>query len=399
MYKKYVGMSMTAENNIEPLDAVSGMSAPPEGNSIQADPYLLYGAPLSLYTGKARSYLTFKQVPFEEVFSSISVYKKIIIPKTGVRFIPVLKTPQDEYLQDTSHIIDTLEQRHPHRPIIPVSPKQKLLSYLFEIWADEWLLIPAMHYRWNKDNFPFIYEEFGKIIVPRMPAFIRAFVGKKVGAKFKGFVPILGITDKSIPAIEDWYEDHVLFHLNQHFSEYDYLLGGAPTLGDFALMGPLYAHLYRDPAPGALMRSKAPHVARWVERMNQPVSEVGELLVEDQIPETLIPILQRMFKELWPVLVSTVSALEKWAESNVGEREIPRTVGNHSFKMGGITEQRAIMTFHQWKLQRVLDCYQAFDVSQKQQVDLFLQDVKGLEAMQQKIAIRLKRENNKLIIS
>ena len=75
----------------------------------------LYGAPLSLYTAKARSYLIFKQIPFEEIFSSMKVYKKIIVPKTGVRFIPVVKTPEGEFLQDTSHIIDTLEQRHPHR--------------------------------------------------------------------------------------------------------------------------------------------------------------------------------------------------------------------------------------------------------------------------------------------
>ncbi|MFT4937733.1 MAG: glutathione S-transferase [Paraglaciecola sp.] len=394
---------MIESNKIDPEEAVpekegSQRDYSPAAGPRQAAPHLLYGAPLSLYTGKARSYLTFKQIPFEEVFSSLSVYKKIIVPKTGVRFIPVVKTPQDEFLQDTSSIIDTLEQRHPHRPIIPATPKQKLLSYLFELWADEWLLIPAMHYRWNKDNFPFIYEEFGKIIAPRMPAFIRAFLGKRIGARFKGFVPLLGITDKSIPAIEDWYENHVLLHLEQHFSEHDYLLGGAPTLGDFALMGPLYAHLYRDPAPGALMRSKAPHVARWVERMNQAQSQVGELLAEDQIPETLIPIMRRMFKELWPVLVSTVSALGKWTEDNKGQHKIPRTVGNHSFTIGDVTEQRAIITFHQWKLQRVLDCYQSFDVSQKEQVDFFLQDVQGIEAMQQKIGIRLKRENNKLML-
>jgi hypothetical protein len=61
-----------------------------------ANKYTLYGAQLSLYTGKLRSYLRYKQIPYEEVFSSRKVYKDIIIPKTGVQFIPVLKTPQDE---------------------------------------------------------------------------------------------------------------------------------------------------------------------------------------------------------------------------------------------------------------------------------------------------------------
>jgi glutathione S-transferase len=361
--------------------------------------YTLYGAPLSLYTSKARAYLIYKQVPYEEVFSSMKVYKNIIIPNTGLRFIPVVKTQQDEYLQDTSHIIDTLEQRHPQRPVIPSGAKQKLLSYLFELWADEWLLIPAMHYRWNKDNFPFIYQEFGKVVAPRMPGFIRGLIGKKLAAKFKGFVPLLGITEKSIPAIEAWYEGHVLLHLNKHFANHDYLLGSSPTLGDFALMGPLYAHLYRDPAPGALMHKVAPNVVKWIERMNMPLTHVGELLPDDQIPETLLPLLQLMFKEHWPVLVNTVKAIERWAEANSDESEVPRTIGDHSFTIADVSEERAILTFNQWKMQRVLDCYQGFDASDKQGCDVWLQQVGGVAPMQQVINKRLSRVNNKLLFA
>jgi hypothetical protein len=42
--------------------------------------YTLYGAPMSLYTGKARAYLIFKNLPYKEVFSSLKVYKSIIAP-------------------------------------------------------------------------------------------------------------------------------------------------------------------------------------------------------------------------------------------------------------------------------------------------------------------------------
>jgi glutathione S-transferase len=354
---------------------------------------------MSLYTGKARAYLTFKALPYTEVFSSIKVYKSIIVPKTGVRFVPVVKTPEDEYLQDTAQIIDTLEQRHSQRSVIPTTPKQKLVSYLFETWGDEWLVIPAMHYRWNKANFPFIYEEFGKVIAPNMPGFIRAFIGKKIGAKFKGFVPMLGITDKSIPAIEDWYENHVLALLDKHFSEHDYLLGSKPCLGDFGLMGPLYAHLYRDPEPGALMKKIAPNVAKWVERMNQPQDVEGEYLSDDSIPDTLLELMSRIFKEQWPVLINTVKELEKWAEKNPQNIEIPRSIGEHEYTIGEITEKRAIGTFHQWKVQRILDCYHQFDDHQKQSVDTFLQSVDGLDSMQLDIKKKLSRINNKLVFN
>lgn len=361
-----------------------------------SDQYTLYGAPMSLYTGKARAYLIFKNLPYTEVFSSIKVYKNVIIPKTGVRFVPVVKTPQDEYLQDTATIIDTLEQRHPERPVLPTTPKQRLVSYLFETWGDEWLVIPAMHYRWNKANFPFIYEEFGKVVAPNMPKFIRAFIGKKIGAKFKGFVPLLGITEKSIPAIEDWYENHVLALLDKHFAEYDYLLGSKPSLGDFGLMGPLYAHLYRDPEPGALMKKIAPNVAKWVERMNQPQVNEGAFLEDDDIPDTLLELLTRMFKEQWPVLINTVKSLQTWIDQNPQNQDIPRTIGEHEYTMGDITEKRAIGTFHHWKVQRILDCYKQFNDQQKLPVDTLLQSVGGLDSMQLKIEKRLKRVNNKL---
>ena len=361
-----------------------------------ANDYKLYGAPLSLYTGKVRAYLKNKQIPYEEVFSSLKVYKNIIVPNTGVRFIPIVETPEGEYLQDTAAIIDRLETDFPFRPVVPSTPKQKMISYLFEAWADEWLLIPAMHYRWNKDNFPFIYQEFGRIVLPGMPKFIRGFVGKKVGAKFKGFVPILGITDKSIPAIESWYESHVLPLLDKHFASHDYLLGATPSLGDFCLMGPLYAHLYRDPEPGQLMRQKAPHLARWVERMNTPPAEQGGLLGDDQVPETLFPLLTRMFEEFWPVLTSTVQKLNDWKLQNPEQNDVPRTIGNHDFVLGGVTESRAIMTFHQWKLQRVLNCFNGFGEEDKQSVIDCVSEFTDAKVLNIAIQNPVTRINNKL---
>lgn len=362
------------------------------------DQYTLYGAPLSLYTGKVRSYLIYKGLAYQEVFSSLKVYKKIIIPNTGVRFIPVVKTPQGEYLQDTSHIIDTLETRHPERGIIPTSPKQKLVSYLFETWGDEWLVIPAMHYRWNKPNFPFIYQEFGKVVLPNMPAFIRAFVGKKIGAKFKGFVPLLGITGKSIPAIEQWYEGHVLTLLDQHFAQHDYLLGSKPCLGDFGLMGPLYAHLYRDPAPGKLMKELAPNVAKWVERMNQPPVNEGQFLNDDLVPDTLYELLKRIFSEQWPVLLNSVKMIEKWAEEHPHTTHLPRTIGEHMFSIGDMTEKRAISTFHQWKVQRVLDSNKGLSPRQTLEMNGFLEELGGVQAMQFVVEKEVARVNNQLVL-
>ncbi|WP_412972603.1 glutathione S-transferase family protein [Glaciecola sp. MF2-115] len=362
-----------------------------------ANKYTLYGAQLSLYTGKLRSYLRYKQIPYEEVFSSRKVYKDIIIPKTGVQFIPVLKTPQDEYLQDTSAIMDVLELEFKERSVIPNTPKQKLISAILEMWGDECLLLAAMHYRWNHDNFPFIYEEFGEIALPNMPAFIRRFVGKKLGAKFKGFVPMLGITPNSIPAIEDWYEHHVLPILDKHFAKHEYLLGGRPSTGDFGLMGPLYAHLYRDPASGRLMKQIAPNVSKWVERMNQTSAACGEWLADDEIPDTLFALLKRQFVEFWPLQITTLARSQAWMKENPEKKKLPRMLGEHTIQIGDISEKCAVRSFSHWKLQRILDLYGSYSDSEKASVDPLLNELGGLEMMQTKVEQRVTRENNLLV--
>ncbi|MBZ2162960.1 glutathione S-transferase [Alteromonas stellipolaris] len=389
--------------------------------------YILYGSEVSLYTGKIRAYLKYKQLPFTEVLSTLSVYKKIIRPKTGVTFIPVVKTPSGEYLQDTARIIDYFEaQTSPPSSgsklsIVPTTPAQQLVSELFALWGDEWLVIPAMHYRWNKDNFPFIYEEFGQVVTPKAPKIIKAYFGKKLAKKFQGFVPLLGITEKSIPYIEDWYENTVLHYLNEHFATHKYLLGDKPCTGDFGLLGPLYAHLYRDPAPKQLMDKLAPNVAAWVKRMNNPgtaqqastsasndinnPSSNPAFLENDEIPATLLPLLKDMFTQQWPVLKNTAEALTGWREKNASNgnasRFIARTIGQHSFKIGRgetgyIEDQRFISSFHQYKLQRVLDVFNSIEEPSLELTSL-LEEVGGLEYMRLDVKDRVAFEGNRLV--
>ncbi|MBF7073800.1 glutathione S-transferase [Glaciecola sp. MH2013] len=362
-----------------------------------AQHYTLYGAELSLYTGKIRAYLRYKEIPFEEVMSTKKVYEKIIVPNTGVRFIPVLQTPEGKYLQDTAVMIDQLELDFPKRKIIPSTSKQALISAMFEMWGDEWLLLPAMHYRWNKENFPFIYEEFGSFVTPGMPAFIRRYIGKKVGAKFRSFVPLLGIKPHTQAAIEDWYENHVLPLLDKHFAEHNYLLGGRPCVGDYGLMGPLYAHLYRDPAPGRLMREKAPNVAKWVERMNSNNQQMGDWLANDEIPSTLFELLQRQLDEFWPVACEVADITQEWMSVNPEQLELPRSVGESDFTMGNTKGRKAAASFTQWKLQRVLDVYKALDSEAQDSVNDFFSTfaTKGLFAYE--FNNRVARQNNRLV--
>ena len=67
--------------------------------------------------------------------------------------IPVVETPEGEVLQDTTAIIDELEQRHPERPVLPQDPVLLLLSRIVEFVVDEFWISTSMHSRWNDPGF------------------------------------------------------------------------------------------------------------------------------------------------------------------------------------------------------------------------------------------------------
>ena len=360
------------------------------------DRYTLYGTEFSLYTGKARAYLRYKGIPFREVLSTLSVYRRTIVPGTGVSMIPVVETPEGELIQDTTDIIDRLESRFPERPVYPDTPAQRLAALLLELYGDEWLLIPAMHYRWNfpAENRRFLFAEFGRVVLPRAPAPLRRFAGGRLARRFAGMLPGLGIDERTIPAIEQWYEGF-LRDLDAHFAEHPYLFGGRASIGDFGLIAPLYAHLYRDPAPGRLMRRIAPHVAAWVERMNEPEPPIGDWLPDDAVPETLIPILRRQFDEQFPVLADTALRVSEWIAKQPGER-IRRTIGTHAFRIGEAHGERAVMPYALWMAQRPLDYYHGLSHTARAAADDLLARAGGEAAMAMPLPRRVARRENRL---
>ncbi len=360
--------------------------------------YKLIATEVSLYSGKARAYFRYKGIPFEEVLSTAEVYEKIIVPRTGVRFIPIIISPDDIAVQDTTDIIDFLEERFPEASVYPDTPLQRLVALLFEVYGDEWLVIPAMYYRWwfKEDNYDFIVSEFGRTSVPDASVEEQRKMGETIAGYFGGALPALGVTEKNHKAIEEWYEEFLdLF--NEHLKTYPFLLGTRPSIGDFGLMAPLYAHLYRDPYPGKLMKSRAPLVAQWVERMNAPVQQSGEFLPNDEVPETVGPILERMFNEHFPVLLDTADKLADWLEANP-DKPIPRVIGLHDFSVNGVVEKRAIFPFTLWMFQRPVDFYRSLEGADKEKTDAFLKAHGGYDGMQVNIRRRVKRENNILVL-
>lgn len=358
--------------------------------------YILYGGDHSLFTGKARAYMRYKDLSWEERSATRDVYLNIILPKIGAPIIPVLETSDGEYVQDTTDIIDFLEARHPGASVYPVTPLQRLVALLLELYADEWLIIPAMHYRWSviDQQRDFIMSEFGKLSAPQASHEEQIAIGERTSRAFSGMLPALGITAETIPGIEAAYLEF-LDQLNQHFAHFDFLLGSRPSIGDFGFMGPLYAHLGRDPVPRALMQQRAPHVYAWVERMNNPQPLSGEFLADDTIPATLLPILATQCKDQLPDVLDAIAHNSAWLEANPGG-SIPRFLGIHRFTSGFAVGERCISSYSQWLFQRAWLHYQSLGREGRLAADRLLDSVGGRAALHADIPRWVARKTGQL---
>lgn len=336
--------------------------------------YKLYGAEISYFTGKVRAYLRWKNIPFEEINADAGAYREVILPRVGFPVIPVVVTPDDRCLQDSTDIIDTLERQHEGPSIYPDTPRQRLVSLLLETYADEWLVIPAMHYRWHH-NREWAIQAFGAVNAPDASPEQQREIGARRAEPFANAAVLLGAEPHMHAAVEASYEG-LLGELSAHFAHHPFLLGSRPSMGDFGLFGPLYAHQYRDPASGQHMRRVAPLVAQWVERMLSPAPLSGQFLPGDEVPDTLLPVLKRMFSEQLPVLADSASRVRQWISEHPGEK-LPRVLGKHAFALGEHKGERIIRPYSLWMLQRARDYYKSLDEGNKSAVDAMLRAAGG----------------------
>jgi glutathione S-transferase len=234
-----------------------------------ADTYTLWGGALSLFSGKVRSYLIKKRIPYREFYASHPDFRARLRPLVRLGVTPLLETPQGDVLQDSTDIIEQMEARLPVHPMIPTGPVQRVVCWLIDAYATEHLMLPAMHYRWaspyRSEQRHFLNAEFGRVSHIGSDREERLAAGARMIGYFNDLARTIGSTPRTASAIEPVYLD-LLGLLDVHFQHVPYLLGGRPSLADFGLMAPFYAHLGRDPVPRRLMALRAPNVARWTER-------------------------------------------------------------------------------------------------------------------------------------
>jgi glutathione S-transferase len=258
--------------------------------------YRIFGAELSPYSVKVRSYFRYKGIPHEWTVrgpdnqAEFQKYAKLPL-------MPLVVTPEGEGLQDSTPILEAMEARFPEPGIHPSDPSLAFVSALLEEFGDEWGNKWMFHYRWAREaDQNSGAERLARIMAPGLEGDQLAGAIAGVKQRMVGRVWFVGSNEETAPQIEESYREAIGL-LEAHLRSRSYLFGGRPVFADFGLWGQIY-NCGTDPTPGAILRREAPAVAAWVERMLEPKTE-GELEPWSELASTLAPLLERQVGRLF----------------------------------------------------------------------------------------------------
>ena len=374
--------------------------------------YRLWGTPNSLYTGKARSYLIKQGIPFVNCAAGEARFREEIVPKISRWIIPVLESESGALIQDGADIIAHFEASGASRhPAYPQTPRHALIGQIFELFGGEGLLRPAMHFRWNFDevNRPFISADFSASLAPTgAPQDMRDAIFDMASKRMRKAMASFGVSAETIPAIEASYAEFLdLFEA--HLVHSPFVLGGRPTIADYGLIAPLYAHLGRDPYPARLMQTRAHRVWRWTERMNRADQDAGEygapaetLFPDDHVPETLKALLRFVAEDYLPEIHAFVAFTNAWLaqrpELRAGtsglDRVQDRFIGEAAFDWRGHTVKAVVAPYRIYLLQKIQDVFDGAVAGPQSDMASLLEETGLKDLLGLRTSRRLLRQNH-----
>ena len=306
--------------------------------------YRIYGAEMSPYSVKVRSYFRYKGRPHRWIVRNAETepdYQKY----AKIQIVPLLVTSDDTALQDSTPIIEHIEALYPDPSIHPPEAVAAFVSALLEEFGDEWGNKWMFHYRWAREVDQL--SSAGRLARAMMPSADEerhAAMVTMVRARMVDRVWFVGSNEQNAPQIEDSFREAVE-QLDAHLADRPYLFGARPAFGDFALWGQLY-ETWTDPTPGALIEGRRHHVLAWVQRMLWPRAE-GEFEVWSRLEPTLMPLLQRQVGRLFM----------PWASANAEAVAAGRE--EFSVELDGRTWTQKPQKYHAKSLRALRDKYAA----------------------------------------
>ncbi len=320
--------------------------------------YTLYGGELSLFTRKLEAALKFTGLPFDFVPKNSNNREHLEL-RSGTHQVPVLQTPENWVLADTTPIIDLLDARAGTRRLFP-DGVMGVMVHVLEEHFDEWIARTMVHYRWH-------YPESAAFAATRM-----ANGDESVARRMLDWGPracrATG-TDSPIQqrAAEAEYV-RMLVAAEAQLGQTAFLLGDRPTALDCIVLGGLRAHTNMDPDPKRIVAG-FPTVLDWCCRRADTWDGQGGLAPINELTDFARHILGEMSSTYAPYMQGMRSALAAGAKAFQVEiygetvsylvRDYPersrKMVSNRIAQLNDAARRDAQAFLDQWKLTPVFD--------------------------------------------
>jgi len=281
--------------------------------------YRIFGSELSPYSVKVRSYFRFKGLPYEWIQRSrqpeeFSKYARLPL-------VPLVVGPDDQGLQDSTPIIEKMEETHPEPSIYPDDAALRFLSALIEEYADEWGNKHMFHYRWwyEADQISCAERIAASMVPEGAPDEKVLEAAKRVRQRMVPRLSFVGSSEATKDCIESSLA-RLLQILEEHLEQRPYILGARPSMADFGLWGQIY-ECSTDPTVGSMLDDGFSNTRAWIEDMHNPTNQ-GDFETWQELAPTLEPLLSREIGTLFlPWSVANATALEAGEESFTVELE------------------------------------------------------------------------------
>ncbi|MEQ8860854.1 MAG: glutathione S-transferase family protein [Pseudomonadales bacterium] len=216
--------------------------------------YTIYGGELSLFTRKLESAMIFYGADFRRVDKNSS-NAELIEARAATHQVPVLHTPENWMIADTTPLIRMLDARFPARAMFPPG-ELGVLVHVLEEHFDEWIARVMVHYRWH-------YPESAKFAALRMAGGDDRIAERVLDWGPRACRATGTDSEQQRRAAESEYE-RVLAAAEAQLRQTAFLLGDRPTAVDCIVLGGLRAHTNMDPDPKKVT-ANYPTVVEWAE--------------------------------------------------------------------------------------------------------------------------------------
>jgi glutathione S-transferase len=279
--------------------------------------YILYTMDNSPYSDKMRAFLRYKRLAFVEHTESMETRFTVLQARTGKTMVPVLITPEDEALNDSTTIAAMLEKRHPEPATRWADRSLDTLAMLLEDYADEWLVRIMLASRWYHAADA---AQNAAIIATGMTHGLYGIDFQRAAREFPpgiiSTVPKMGATPENA---EGWYAmiPRVLAAMAVVLAKSEFLTGSTPHLADFAFYGMLN-QIRRDPTGFGWISQGPKEVVDWLARFETACKEGGSKPGKSLGDVTLLgPLVREAMETYFRMSVANARALDAGGKSPV----------------------------------------------------------------------------------